>query len=546
MLPDYSAEGIHPGQCRTIPWRTPPMPHQLTYLQRYGGARAAALFCQMGTGKTWMLINNYAGLLAAGKVRHMIVIAPNGVHTSWERLEIPKHLPALPQEVQTSCLPNSGKKGKTVQDAFSSFMSRAAAGRPSVLLLSWSQLQGGNALNTALQFAALAPCMVVLDESDCMKNPRAARARAALALGRSPKVCYRRIATGTPASNGPFDLYMQLRFLSEELPQARSYTDFTMQYGVFLPDDHPMLRAVRQRTGARGLRLQAKDAAGVPLYQNLDKLKKIVSKVAFVMTKDDALQLPPKMYQTVTVEMTARQRAVYDRLYKEGVVRFHDEDVPLADKAGLLMALCQVCGNHYPACLSGTDKIKGTIVETGERYSRPAEEGDEIDPEHNPRLAALQSLLRSLIREGRSVIVWARFLTEVRDIAESIEQEAAYQQSMLRVRRHAVTRVITGATPAAERAAAIDDMQQRRCCILIATAAAAGVGHTLTACSAAIYYSNSFSLRDRLQSEDRIHRAGQTQQCLYYDIVMRDSVDEKIAAALQAKQEIQEGFYRTL
>ena len=50
-----------------------------------------------------------------------------------------------------------------------------------------------------------------------------------------------------------------------------------------------------------------------------------------------------------------------------------------------------------------------------------------------------------------------------------------------------------------------------------------------------IYYSNSYDLEIRLQSEDRAHRIGQTNKVTYIDIVTKGTIDEKILQALRNK-----------
>ena len=62
-----------------------------------------------------------------------------------------------------------------------------------------------------------------------------------------------------------------------------------------------------------------------------------------------------------------------------------------------------------------------------------------------------------------------------------------------------------------------------------------GYGITLTAASDVIYYSNSFDLEKRLQSEDRAHRIGQTNRVTYVDLIAPKTVDEKIVKALRDK-----------
>ena len=55
-----------------------------------------------------------------------------------------------------------------------------------------------------------------------------------------------------------------------------------------------------------------------------------------------------------------------------------------------------------------------------------------------------------------------------------------------------------------------------------------GIGLTLTAAEYAIYYSNSFDLETRLQSEDRCHRIGTTKNVTYIDIEASKTIDGKI------------------
>ena len=65
-----------------------------------------------------------------------------------------------------------------------------------------------------------------------------------------------------------------------------------------------------------------------------------------------------------------------------------------------------------------------------------------------------------------------------------------------------------------------------------------GYGLTLTASATVIYYSNSYNLEHRLQSEDRVHRIGQTRTVPYVDLVARNTVDEKILESLKKKVSI--------
>jgi len=62
-----------------------------------------------------------------------------------------------------------------------------------------------------------------------------------------------------------------------------------------------------------------------------------------------------------------------------------------------------------------------------------------------------------------------------------------------------------------------------------------GYGLTLTAANTVIYYSNSYDLELRLQSEDRAHRISQNNKVTYIDLMSPKTIDEKIVKSLRDK-----------
>ena len=57
----------------------------------------------------------------------------------------------------------------------------------------------------------------------------------------------------------------------------------------------------------------------------------------------------------------------------------------------------------------------------------------------------------------------------------------------------------------------------------------------MTAAHTMIYYSNSYDLEIRLQSEDRAHRIGQTKSVTYVDLITPGTIDEVVLSALRNK-----------
>jgi len=62
-----------------------------------------------------------------------------------------------------------------------------------------------------------------------------------------------------------------------------------------------------------------------------------------------------------------------------------------------------------------------------------------------------------------------------------------------------------------------------------------GYGLTLTASNTVVYYSNSYDLEIRLQSEDRAHRISQTKKVTYIDLISEGTIDEFIVKNLRGK-----------
>ena len=77
---------------------------------------------------------------------------------------------------------------------------------------------------------------------------------------------------------------------------------------------------------------------------------------------------------------------------------------------------------------------------------------------------------------------------------------------------------------------------------LIATKTTVGFGLNLQFANNIIYYSNDWNYGTRSQSEDRIHRLGQTKDVNIYDIIAEDTIDVRINRCLDKKENILKVF----
>ena len=72
---------------------TEPYAHQLTAFKRSYQSEYSALFMEMGTGKSKVIVDTMGALFESKDITHALIIAPKGVFDNWVQGEIPRHLP---------------------------------------------------------------------------------------------------------------------------------------------------------------------------------------------------------------------------------------------------------------------------------------------------------------------------------------------------------------------------------------------------------------------------------------------------------------------
>lgn len=471
--------------------KTSPMKHQVV-----GAAalRAApeffALGAEQGTGKTWMLLNDAEEQFNAGAIDALFVVAPKGVHTNWVRREIPKHL-SVPTQA-TYWLSGGGKRRMA---AVERLLRQDPGDELLVLAMNVDAVNTTSGFEVAKRFLKRYRCMMVVDESQRIKNPAAGRTKRVHTLGEM--AVSRRIASGTLVANNPLDLFSQYEFLRPGLLGTTSYRAFTAEFAELLPDNHALVRQIKARSRGRGSpQVIKRDAEGAPVFRNIQKLRGLISPHTYRVLKKDCLDLPEKIYQTHYFELSASQRRLYESVKEE--MRYHREDGSI-DVFTALTAINKL-----------RQVTSGFIMLDGEASALDASD----------RLAALRGVLEDV---SGQVIVWASFREELAQISHALRDMGVVQYH--------------GGTSTADREEAVDAFQRgaEGARVFVANPAAGGTGLTLTAASTVVYYSNSFSLEERVQSEDRCHRIGTRKPVVYIDLVAQDTIDERIAAALQSK-----------
>ena len=139
---------------------------------------------------------------------------------------------------------------------------------------------------------------------------------------------------------------------------------------------------------------------------------------------------------------------------------------------------------------------------------------------------ATAAFVRDLLEMGEQVVLYARFLDELSDLADELEVPA-----------------LTGSTKQADRDIMVADFQSGELPVFLSQIQAGSTGITLTAASNMVYHSLTFAYEDFSQSQDRIHRIGQDRPVNYYIMTTEgprggQTIDGLVLRALQNKEDI--------
>ena len=462
-------------------FKSKPYKHQFDVWLRSRDEENFALFMEMGTGKSKVAIDTFAYLYDEGKIDSVLLIAPKGVYRNWIDREIPKH---LPDHIRYTSAVWTAAKSKTKICELNCLLKGGYDLRILVMNVEAFSTGGGKAY--ASKFVNSGKCFITVDESTTIKNHSASRTKAILSIGLQAK--YRRILSGLPVTNSPMDLYSQCKFLDEYLLGYSSYYSFRNRYAI----------TQKMNLGGRGF-------TKVVGYQRLNELETLIKPFSERTRKVECLDLPDKVYETVHVHMPKEQQKHYDTMRQQAIAVLEEGECAPVNVLSQLIRLHQIACGHVVV-------EDGTIIRTS-----------------NFRLNILTDIIEDLPNNSK-VIIWATYRDDIRVIVEEL-QDLYGKKSV--VEYH-------GGIKDTARTNAIESFQEINNDVrfFVGNPQTGGMGITLTASSTVIYYSNTYNLEDRIQSEDRAHRIGQTNKVTYIDLICPNTVDEKIVNSLRNKKSV--------
>lgn len=315
---------------------------------------------------------------------------------------------------------------------------------------------------------------VIVDEVHKIKNPKTQQGKAVANNLRDAK--FKIGLTGTPITNNPLDLWNILNWLGAT---RDNYFAFRNKYVIL--------------GGWEGKQVMG--------FKNLNNLNADLQQIMLRRTKNDVIDLPPKIYKNEYIELSAQEKKEYKEQQNHIsmiIKKIEDENGDIKEKEvpnilGLLIRLREA-----------TSGVKSSVKSKIERL--------------------VELYTEEYLPLKRKIIVFTNFTETVKDVVDALSQ---YNPLF-----------VTGNVPLEERQQKVNLFQSSsEHNIIVGTIGAMGTGLTLNKASAVIFIDKSYSYADNLQAEDRAHRIGTEHSVNVISLIAKNTIDENIESILANKKE---------
>jgi SNF2 family DNA or RNA helicase len=458
-------------------------PVQIAALDFARDKRGVGWFMQQGLGKTLCALAEFSWYQNQAKADRMIVVTPNTFKQGWVD-EIEKHGFSFNYHVYRS-------SRKVDADRF---LMRQGHNSQPILIMNYESLRMPAVLSAVCQWAKLGKTYLAIDESIQIKSHKSAQTRAMHKL--APLCQWKRLLTGRPQTQGPHDLWGQLRAI--DLFADRNFYAFRGAFCVMGGWEGKVVIAER----------------------NADTLAKIMAPWVFQAKKADWLPDLPRKSPTIRdYTMSTEQLAQYTQMEKKFLVEIEE-------------------GRYVTVDVAIAKYEKLAQIQTGFVYDEFGGVHELVRPADNPRLKLLKQILDEEV-EGKVCVVYRH-----RPVFELLLKALSeYDPAWIRGRM--------APEDVEEQKARFNG--DSHCRIILLQAEASKYGHTLLGgeaeadkCRTMIFFENSYSADTRDQVEDRIHRRGQTGEYVSYIDLSASPLDRRITKALQQKDKLYKSVFRNL
>lgn len=450
--------------------------------------KRAANFSVPGAGKTAMMYGTFAYLssLSINEVVKILVICPLNAFEAW-KTEF-NEVFGSKRELKFMNLKEFNDPGDV----------RTSWGVANVIVLNYESLAGWKlaVLNELIDEKT----MIVFDEVHRIKNPVGKRATNALNLGKQARYHY--VLTGTPIPNSYQDIYNFLHLLYGD-----EYETF---FGWSIADlDNPNPTEINEKMR--------------PFYWRTNKMDLKVPPAE----DDHIFEVAPSKEQeqlaSIIHEIESSVLARYIRLLQAST-----NPALLTQKIDL---------NNLGFLFDEIDISVERALDSNEKAEAKKRLYSNFNVEsiRTPKFEKGMRIIRQLVSEGKKVIVWGMFVGTMQKIHRELNGDGVFSH------------LIYGATPKDDRVDLINEFRDGDVQVLISNPATLGESISLhQTVHDAVYFEYNFNLTFMLQSRDRIHRLGLTddQYTRYYYLMSEGTsahksfIDKQVYERLKEKEEV--------
>lgn len=450
-------------------------PHQRAAVEQLAPLKRGMLFMDMGTGKSRTAL----ALIERWQCARVLILAPKSVVTVW-----PKEFSKAGFTSWRVCALSTG----TVRDRADAMKTQALCaeveGQPFCAVLNYDAVIHGD-MPQALK--GIAWDCIVLDEAHRLKASRGKQQKVVLDIvAQRGAVPHRLGLTGTPMPHSPLDVFAPFRIVNPNV-FGWHYKPFEERHTVYSPE--------RKRKDGQKFR----EILG---YQHLDDLQARMAPHVYRVTSDEVLDLPDAVDVERYCLLEPKARRVYNDLEADLRAQIGAGEVTAANALSKLLRLAQVA-NGFASVVDGETYLSALQIIGSEKAD------------------LLREVLEDLPHD-EPVVVFGRFHHDL-DVIHEVAQGLKRRSCELSGRRNDL-----------EPWQAPNGSPQ----VLAVQLKAGGLGVDLTRSRYQVYFALDYSLGDYLQTRKRIHRPGQTRNVTYIHLIAAGTVDERVYAALAARQEV--------
>ncbi|KAK0373817.1 SNF2 family domain-containing protein [Colletotrichum limetticola] len=436
-------------------------------LWNYHSEKNAILADEMGLGKTVQVVGLISTLVHGDpKCWPFLVVVPNSTCPNWRR-EIKQWAPDL--RVVTY---HGGKQAQELAYKYELFPRGSQEIKAHVVVMSYDSAQDDRTkhLFRSVQWAGL-----VVDEGQRLKNDKSLLYTAL----RSMRFPFRLLLTGTPLQNNKRELFNLLQFIDPTQNAAKLDEEFQELNAQNLPELHGRIKQYfLRRTKAQVLKF-------------LPPMAQIIVPVSMSILQE-------KLCKSIIAKSPDLIKAI-----------FADDKVNKKDRGSLNNILMQL-----RKCLCHPFM-----------YSEAVEERtvDQVQLHENlvsasGKLMLLNIMLPKLKERGHRVLIFSQFLNQL-DIIEDFLNGLGFQY-----------RRLDGSLSSREKQKYIDDYNEPNSPVFafLLSTRAGGVGINLATADTVIILDPDFNPHQDIQAISRAHRIGQKHKVLCFQLMTKNSAEEKI------------------